>query len=76
MSKVALNRQMAQSIMSTFVVTLRARQERKGDDSTGSAYYAVGYLESMMADIMAENPKIMAKMVERLNTITKDMTNA
>jgi hypothetical protein len=76
MPKATISREAASAIMSTFVHTLRARQERKGDDSTGSGYFALGYLEALMADIMVENPKVMARIVQRLNTITKDLHNA
>jgi len=72
-TKAQFNHAVADSIMNTFVSTIRTRQERQGYNREDTAAYALGYLQSMMATFMVQNPQMMADVADRLNTITKEM---
>lgn len=71
-SKTQFNHSVADSIMTTFVETIRARQAREGYERGDTAAYALGYLQSMMATFMVQHPKIMADVADRLKSISKD----
>jgi len=71
-TKSQSNFEVADSIMTTFVLTLRKREESKGTTSNDSALFTIGYLQSMMATFMAQHPQMMADVAHRLTTITKE----
>jgi len=71
-TKAEINHAVADSIMTTFVETIRARQASVGYERGDTAAYALGYLQSMMATFMVQNPKIMADVADRLKYISKE----
>ena len=72
-TKAQVNHAVADAIMTTFVATIRTRQERQGYNREDTSAYALGYLQSMMATFMVQHPQMMADVAYRLNTITKEM---
>ena len=71
-TKAQFNHAVADSIMTTFVETIRARQASEGYHRGDTAAYALGYLQSMMATFMVQHPQMMADVAHRLTTITKE----
>ena len=69
-TKAQFNHAVADSIMTTFVKTIRDRQASEGYDSGDTAAYALGYLQSMMATFMVQHPQMMADVADRLARIT------
>lgn len=69
-TKSQFNHAVADSIMTTFVETIRARQAKEGYARGDTAAYALGYLQSMMATFMVQHPKMMADVADRLVQIT------
>lgn len=69
-TKSQFNHAVADSMMTAFVETIRARQAKEGYDSGDTAAYALGYLQSMMATFMVQHPKMMADVADRLARIT------
>lgn len=71
-TKAQFNHAVADSIMTTFVETIRAKQAKEGYDRGDTAAYALGYLQSMMATFMVQHPQMMADVADRLTRITKE----
>ena len=69
-TKSQFNHAVADSIMTTFIETIRAKQAKEGYDHGDTAAYALGYLQSMMATFMVQHPQMMADVADRLARIT------
>jgi hypothetical protein len=72
-SKAQISHSVADSVMTTFVETLRSRQAKQGYEHRDTAAYALGYLQAMFTSIMAQDPKVLSEVADRLKYISKEV---
>jgi len=74
---IKVDRALAANVVETFVRMIRTREEvSRGSDSTNSGLYALGYLESMLIDMVSDNPDLLPSFVARTEMVARDMSNA
>jgi hypothetical protein len=61
-------RELAETLSKTLVQGIK-KASSVADDADQCNAYTVGYLESFLSMLMAENPKVMATVAQRIQTI-------
>lgn len=73
---ITVDRAVAINVVETFVRMVRTREEvTRGSTSVDSGLYALGYLESMIIDMVTENPALLPHFIARTECVARDMSN-
>lgn len=73
---ITVDRSIVSNVVETFVRTLRTREEvARGITSADSGMYALGYLESMVIDMVSENPSLLSNFIARTEMVARDLSN-
>lgn len=73
---ITVDRAVAANVVETFVRMVRTREEvARGSTSVDSGLYALGYLESMIIDMVTENPSLLTHFIARTECVARDMSN-
>lgn len=73
---ITVDRAVAINVVETLVRMIRTREEvTREATATDSGMYALGYLESMIIDMVTENPSLLPHFIARTEMVARDLSN-